>query len=116
VTRAVVGAGSALASLALVAGEALAVASLSVAKTSTGTLGVLVAITVLIRGINPGYLERANAIRAITAIVGKTKAPVVKAIADTIKLAGTVTRASVVATSLGSGNKRNQNTSSKEHY
>jgi hypothetical protein len=115
VARAIVGASSALASLALVAGKALAATSLSVAQTTAGTLSVLVALTILIRGVNPSNLERAHTVRAITAIVGQTKAPVIKAVTNTIQLASAVAGAGVVATSLSGSEERKQQSSSNKH-
>jgi uncharacterized membrane protein len=114
--RAVIGAGGALAALALVAGEAFAATSLSVAQASAGALSVLVALTVLIRLVNPSDLERANAVGAVTRVVGKTQAPVVEAVTNTVLTTSSVARAGIVTTSLRGGEERKQKSSRHKHF
>ena len=54
-------AGLASAPLALVSAEALALSNLAVADSLSCALGVVVGATLLVRGVNPGELERAEA-------------------------------------------------------
>jgi hypothetical protein len=100
----VIGAHGALASLALVAVEALALGSLAVANASTGALSISVTKTILKRSINPSKLKGANTIRAITSVMSHTHAPVIIAQA-LAALANTVTTASVIAGGAGRSQK-----------
>ena len=59
-SAAVIGAGLATASLALVSAEALALSKLTVADSLSGTLSILVGASLLVGGINPGKLKRAE--------------------------------------------------------
>tara|TARA_B110000967_G_scaffold151592_1_gene155681 strand:+ start:663 stop:848 length:186 start_codon:yes stop_codon:yes gene_type:complete len=54
-------AGLASAPLALVSAEALALSNLAVADSLSCALGVVVGATLLVRGVNPSELERAEA-------------------------------------------------------
>ena len=88
---AIVGAGAASASLALVAGEALTVPSLTVADATIGALCVIVTVHVPVRRVNPSKLKRADALRAIAGEMLQTKTPVVVAFADAAFAACSVT-------------------------
>ena len=96
VAGAVIGAGSSLASLALITVKACALTSATVANTSAGTLCILVESTTSVRGINPSQFKRANSIGTISAFVRETNPPVVVALADLIGQTGTVTTAVIV--------------------
>jgi hypothetical protein len=91
-SRAVVGAGGALASFALISIEALALTGATVAHTTSSTLSILVATSVLIGSIDPSELERTDAVRAVTSIVSQTHSPIIIAytkstLADTVSTA-----------------------------
>jgi hypothetical protein len=115
VAGAVVGAGSALAALTLVAIEALALTRVTSADTSARALQVLVEVAVDIGGINPRDLVGAHSLRAISTVVRKTNTPVVVAGAHIIDVAGTVTRAVVVASSVGRHQEGSKNSNREKH-
>lgn len=69
VATAIVGAGGALARLALITVKASALSGSSVANTSAGTFSILVERTKSIRSINPSKLKGADAVRAVSAVV-----------------------------------------------
>jgi len=106
VTRAVIGAGSSGAGTTLVAREALALTRVTVANTTVGALGILVARAKLVGGINPSDVERADTIRTIARKMRQTQTPVVVALANTLKGTFSVARAAVVTTGLNDGKKR----------
>jgi len=91
VSGAIVGAGAASASLALVAGEALTVPSLTVANATVRALRILVTVHVPVGRVNPSKLKRADALRAIAGEMLQTKSPVVVAFADAAFAACSVT-------------------------
>jgi len=115
VTGAVVGAGSALAALALIAIEALALTSVTAANTSARALKVLVEVAVDIGSINPGNLVRADSLRAIGTVVRQTNTPVIVASAHIVDVAGTVTRAVVVAGSVSRAQEGSKNSNREKH-
>ena len=85
------------ASLTLIAREAFALASLTVADAPVGALRVLVVVAQLIRGIYPRELERTDPLRAVTAVMAKADSPVVKTLAHTVLPTCTMARTSIVA-------------------
>jgi len=102
-SRAIVGAREALASLAFIAIEALALAGRAIANTLARALSVLVeSIDSDAWNINPSNLERANTVRAIARVVGQTDTPVIVAFANIIKHTSSVTTALIVASCLNS--------------
>jgi hypothetical protein len=115
VARAVVGAGGALAALALIAIEASALASLAVADTTAGALKVLVEVALTVGGVDPGDLEGADALRAVTGVVGEADAPVVVALAHVVGGAVTVARALVVAGSVNNANEGEDQSDREKH-
>ena len=104
VSRTVIGASGALASLSFVAVKALALARLTVAKSNTN-----------LRVINPRELEGADSVGAITSVKGHTKTPIV--ITNTeATVTFTMTTARVVAASGGASEKGKRESSSKFHF
>jgi len=83
-SRAQVGADGTLAALAFVAREALAVSALSVADAFARALLVVVVLSILVRGVYPGDLEGADAVRAVAGVVAEAQAPVVVAVAHAV--------------------------------
>ena len=116
VATAIIGAGGTGTALTLVTIEALAFACSTIAKTSAGALSVLVELSLLVGGINPGKLERAHALRAITRVVGLAHTPVVVASTDIISITGSVARAVVITCSMdGNGQNGQQSQSYNLH-
>jgi hypothetical protein len=82
-TRAIIGARSALASLTFVTIKALALTGLTVAKSLASTFSVSVTSIIVglgsayIGAVNPGELEGADSVGTITGIMGHTQAPVI---------------------------------------
>jgi len=115
VTRAVIGAGSSLAALALIAIKASTFTSVTLADTTTRALQVLVEVTIEIRSINPGNLIGTHSLRAISTVVRKTHTPVVVAHTHIINGASTVTRAMVVTGRVHGSKEGRNNSNRKEH-
>lgn len=109
VARAIVGASSSLASTTLIAGEALALTTVTVADTSVGALSVLVVGANLVGSINPSDIIRADSLRAVTRQVRQTQAPIVVTSANTSLTASSVAGTRVITTSLNGGQNRNEN-------
>lgn len=112
---ALVGAGGAVASLALVALEALTHARAAVANAAAGTLSVAVKLSGLIGGVDPSQLERANAVRAISRLHGNAHTPVVIAVADIVHGAEAVATATVVAIGADAGSEGHHSEHSFDH-
>jgi hypothetical protein len=119
--RAIIGASSALASLALVPIEALTLARLAVAKSLAGALSVSVTSVVVVLGVSnlrvvhPGQLEGADSVGAITSVVSHTQTPVVVANAEAA-VAFTVTTARVVAASRSTSDEGKRESSGEFHF
>jgi len=64
--RALVGAASSVASFTLVAFEALAHTRSTIADSPASALSIAVELTISVRAINPGNLEWADTVRAIS--------------------------------------------------
>jgi hypothetical protein len=119
-TRAVIGARSTLASLSFVTIEALALTGLTVAKSLASTLSVSVTSIIVglgsanIGAVNPGELEGADSVRAITGIMGHTQSPVVVTDAKST-VTFSVTTARVVTSGRHSRHKSKEKSSRKLH-
>jgi len=107
VSRAVVGAGGSLAGFSSVAIKAIAFATLSIAKTSSGALTILVEHTKLIWRIHPSNLERANSVGAISRLAAKSDPPVIIALANIVSHTSSVATATIVAMSIYGRNASN---------
>lgn len=114
-SRALVGAGGAVASLALVALEALTQARAAVANTAAGALSVAVKLSSLVGRVNPSQLKRADAVRAISRLHGNAHTPVVIAVAHIVHCAQTMAAAAVVAISTDGGSKGHHSEYSFDH-
>jgi hypothetical protein len=89
-SRAIIGAGAALASLAFIAVEASALTRVTLADTTTSTLHILVEVSIDIREVNPCDLIGADSLRAVRGVVAETHAPVVVAHAHVVSGAAAV--------------------------
>jgi len=107
--RAGVRASGSLACLAFEAGEALAVTSITVANTFSRALSILMVVTKFVRSVNPSKLIWANTLRAVTAVVGQAKTPIVIASANSVDIASTMSRASIIALGTDGGEESNEN-------
>jgi hypothetical protein len=116
VAGAVIGAGSSLAALAFISIEASALARGSVANAAASALKVLVEPALGVGGINPGDLERADALRAIARVVRQAHAPVIVAFANVVGGAVSVARALVVASSADRADEGNDQKNSVDHF
>jgi hypothetical protein len=97
VARAIIGASGSLARFAFKPVEARALASASVAYTSSGALGIFMESSQRIGSINPCELKRTNSIRAVSTVVTQTDTPIVVTLAYLIDHAGTVATAVIIA-------------------
>jgi len=95
-SRAIIGGGSSLASLAFVTVKASTLTTVSVANTAASALSVLVEGSLVVRSINPSQLKRANTFRAITAVVAKTNSPIVITHANIVSHARSMSTAIVI--------------------
>jgi hypothetical protein len=93
--------------LTLVAREALAFTSFTVANAPVGALSILVMVAQFIRSVYPRELKRTNPLRAVTAVMAHANSPVVEALTHSVLSTGTMARASIVAaSSLDRGNSK----------
>jgi hypothetical protein len=114
-TRAIIGTGGTLTTLALITIEASTLTGTTVANTTTSTLGILVESTNLVGGIDPSKLIRALALGTITRILVKTNTPVIVTVADIISHASSVSGTGIVT---DSGNRGHQGKGKKnlQHF
>jgi hypothetical protein len=107
-TTAIVRAGGTGTALTLIAIEALALTSSTITDASSSALHVLVELSLLIRGIYPSQLVRADTLRTISRVVSLANAPVIVAGADIVCVTRSMPTAVVVARGVGSGGKKCQ--------
>lgn len=106
VTRTITWARSTLAAFAFISWKTFAVAGVAIANTLGSTFGIFMVVSNFVRSVNPSKFIRANALRAITAVMRKTQAPVVITSTLAVNIASSMTRTSIVTFSVCDSEKR----------
>jgi hypothetical protein len=113
--RAIIRARTTLTGFAFIPRETFTFTRVTVANTTIGAFRILVKATNFIRGVHPGKFERTNTLRAITRQVGESDTPVVKAFANAVLHALTVTGTSVVTSRLYNDQNREKSNNRSQH-